>query len=143
MSTESDDKRIDRLDEQIKEIVNVQKSTFESVEDLRKVTLELALMDTHLMEAINMLKTELVSRMRLLAEAHTADPEQRTQLLDTVSRAETDFDTSVFVLAKTRERINKLLEPPQPLPAKPQSRQSSPVPGTKMSKRESGSNRRN
>jgi hypothetical protein len=143
MSAESDEKRIDLLDEQIKEIVNVQKSTFEAIEDLRKVTLELALMDTHLMEAINMLKTELVSRMRLLAEAHTADPEQRAQLLDTVSRAETDFDTSVFVLAKTRARITKLLEPPQPSPDKPQSRQSSPVPGAKTNKRESGSNRRN
>jgi BMFP domain-containing protein YqiC len=142
MSAESDDKRIGQLEEQIKELVNVQKVSFESMEDLRKVTLELALMDTHLMEAINMLKTELVSRMRLLAEAHTVDPEQRAQLLDTVSRAETDFDTSVFVLAKTRERINKLLEPPQPPPDKPASLQSSPVAATKNNKRESGSRRR-
>ena len=142
MSLEPDNKRMDLLDEQIKEIVKVQKGTIESLEDLRKVTLELALMDTHLMEAINMLKTELVSRMRLLAEAHTVDPEQRAQLLDTVSRAETDFDTSVFVLAKTRERINKLLDPPQPTPDKPQSRQSSPGPTGKNHRRESGSNRR-
>src|SRR6516225_1324646 len=142
MSLESDDKRIEELGKQIKEIVNVQKSTFESMEDLRKVTLELALMDTHLMEAINMLKTELISRMRLLAEAHVVDPEQRAQLLDTVSRAETDFDTSVFVLAKTRERINKLLEPPQTPPDKPQSRQTSPGPGAKNHRRESGSSRR-
>ena len=142
MSAESDDKRIGQLEEQIKELVNVQKVSFESMEDLRKVTLELALMDTHLMEAINMLKTELVSRMRLLAEAHTVDPEQRAQLLDTVSRAETDFDTSVFVLAKTRERINKLLEPPPPPPDKPASLQSSPVAATKNNKRESGSRRR-
>lgn len=142
MSLESDNKRIDDLDKQIKEIVNVQKGTFESMEDLRTVTLELALMDTHLMEAVNMLKTELISRMRLLAEAHIANPEQRAQLLDTVSRAETDFDTSVFVLAKTRERINKLLEPPQPPPEKPQARQSSPGAGGKNHRRESGPGRR-
>lgn len=140
MSLESDDKRIDEMDKQIKEIVKVQKGAFESMEDLRKVTLELALMDTHLMEAINMLKTEFISRMRLLAEAHIATPEQRAQLLDTVSKAETEFDTSVFVLAKTRERINKLLEPPPP--EKPQTRQTSPGPGGTNQRRESGSSRR-
>jgi len=142
MSLESDDKRIDHLDKQIKEIVNVQKGAFELIEGLRKVTLELALMDAHLMESINMLKTELVSRIRLLAEAHVANPEQRAQLLDTVSKAETDFDTSVFVLTKTREKINQLLNPPQPPPDKPQSRQSSPASGGKNHKRESGSSRR-
>src|SRR5215831_7361479 len=99
MSYESNDERINRLEERFKEMLDIQRRTVDFIDRTHQSILQLALINNHLLETVNMLKIEVISRVRAAVEAQTGDPDQRRQFLDNISEVESQLDASVVLFA--------------------------------------------
>ena len=119
MSYESNDERIERLENQVAELIKIQKGTLGLSQDQGEVNFCLASM-------IVLLKNDFLALLRFLVSSSLIeDDKARRQFLDQVSRLESQSEKMEAMVA----RLGKAIQSPEP-EAPPSDDPSSPGPAT-------------
>jgi len=119
MSCESNDERIERLENQVAELIKIQKGTLGLSQDQGEVNF-------CVVSLIVLLKNESIALLRFLTSSPLVEDEkERQELLNSVSRLESNCENVEAMVA----RLGKAIQNPEP-EAPPSDDPSSPGPAT-------------